>query len=772
MTQLLQRILIGTLMIGLGLIGVGAAFAPAAQASSGVCSSKTGGSNNWLIKADNASSSSWNCAYTTTTGNESIGGYDTVVVTRSSEDGYAQGYKCHTSSSSVSMTESYTYGGGKLPSSITWGATNGSVNSQNWTGAMLWNTTQASSNPLSGQYVTQCADDTIEYNQFEASTLSWSCGNCSVTSPQYVNTRNYTAKTTFNVSVTVPSGTVTSGQVGLYHMNGTSPDPTVDKAIGGGSLASGKITISASIPEPGEYYFAYGGNDWTSMDPTSGITGATPTMSDQLWFQPSDVTTCVDKYPSNTEITNTMLLATNSSGQAVYLCAYVDSVQKSFSGNGNSTTMKSTGTAGFSKLDVCTGSTNTKYVSVTSSYDPADSPTSQADVKFTGTNISTSSQTMYGSVLWVENGGTVATGQEAKACMTFNTNYFYPTSGDLIAPSSIVVNQPVAMSMNLTSNGGPTVNGVYMVLYQQLGAFPSPSTDTSLGKGLVSQGAGSVSFTPTSTTPITVYAVITSTSSTVTPPTVGTSSYLSAPVLITPAATKTAGKKNAGTRTSTRLSQKTARIVNGVSTPVVVREVHGKGVLSVKCPRATAIQTMHAGSTKRTFAAHHYHSFANFSGIKVKAHGKKSYLQVVCRSVHAPVSYEDHLARGSVAADVMAALSDDFIITGGFGADELSSQFSNSILSGGFGSDSITLTGDASQADGGPGDDQLSASGSGDLLVGGLGKDILRGSSKATRINALDGSGADVVFCGSARNRVVADAGDRIIGPCRVLRLK
>jgi hypothetical protein len=58
---------------------------------------------------------------------------------------------------------------------------------------------------------------------------------------------------------------------------------------------------------------------------------------------------------------------------------------------------------------------------------------------------------------------------------------------------------------------------------------------------------------------------------------------------------------------------------------------------------------------------------------------------------------------------------------------------------------------------------------SGAVLEGGTGKDEFRGSTGRTFINARDGRPGDRITCLSSMNKVLADAGDVISGPCTVL---
>ena len=75
------------------------------------------------------------------------------------------------------------------------------------------------------------------------------------------------------------------------------------------------------------------------------------------------------------------------------------------------------------------------------------------------------------------------------------------------------------------------------------------------------------------------------------------------------------------------------------------------------------------------------------------------------------------------------------------------------------------------QLSGGAGADRIEGGLGADALVGGAGRDQLFGGPGNDRIDARDGKPGDVVDCGTGRDTVTADAGDRMLASCeRVVR--
>jgi hypothetical protein len=150
--------------------------------------------------------------------------------------------------------------------------------------------------------------------------------------------------------------------------------------------------------------------------------------------------------------------------------------------------------------------------------------------------------------------------------------------------------------------------------------------------------------------------------------------------------------------------------------------------------------------------------------------GYRMNAQAICRVEKAAVSITGPMVLGTRVADVLVSRVANATAFGGSGNDRMALRGTRSVAWGGLGNDRIAVRGTDSVAVGGTGRDRLVALGSGrSLLIGGPGRDVMVGGSGATHINAMDGRPGDRVVCRSSKNRVMADAGDTIVGPCQMV---
>lgn len=204
-------------------------------------------------------------------------------------------------------------------------------------------------------------------------------------------------------------------------------------------------------------------------------------------------------------------------------------------------------------------------------------------------------------------------------------------------------------------------------------------------------------------------------------------------------------------------------------TPIVVNQ-RGRGDLSARCPANTVMQTFFAGSSGRPFDPGDV--MVNGSeGVSLRNRaGTMADLQVSCRPARAEMAIEGRVGQGSARADSMSAVEAGSVFTGGPGDDMMSVLAARSALDGGLGADWLIIKAVGGQAAGGPGGDRLEADGGGAILDGGAGLDDFRAGKGLVFINARDGRGGDTVTCTSPQNKVMADRGDILRGPCTVIR--
>lgn len=195
----------------------------------------------------------------------------------------------------------------------------------------------------------------------------------------------------------------------------------------------------------------------------------------------------------------------------------------------------------------------------------------------------------------------------------------------------------------------------------------------------------------------------------------------------------------------------------------------GKRSLSTKCANGSSLLHAEALSTGPRDAVRisMTKKGATFTAPKSDV-GHRVKTQLLCRQKKADVRSTSGYALGTIRADRFRMTDAGATAFGGLGADRIVSVASRSVTIGGFAGDTIRVKGTDSVSDGGPGGDVIVAAKKRirTLLVGGSGRDKLVGSRGRSVLDARDGSGVDRVICRSKKNRVLADAGDMIKGPC------
>ncbi len=149
-------------------------------------------------------------------------------------------------------------------------------------------------------------------------------------------------------------------------------------------------------------------------------------------------------------------------------------------------------------------------------------------------------------------------------------------------------------------------------------------------------------------------------------------------------------------------------------------------------------------------------------------------VQVMCVPVNAAAENIAKLGLGTLGADAMRMSNARGLLVSGPGHDLLRSEAARVTALGGAGRDEISVRGSWNVGNGGPGADTLRSVSRvgqhGALLIGGPGNDLLIGGAGPDRLNALDGSGGDQVRCQGTTNRVLADSGDTVSGPCATVK--
>jgi Ca2+-binding RTX toxin-like protein len=116
---------------------------------------------------------------------------------------------------------------------------------------------------------------------------------------------------------------------------------------------------------------------------------------------------------------------------------------------------------------------------------------------------------------------------------------------------------------------------------------------------------------------------------------------------------------------------------------------------------------------------------------------------------------------GFAGKDELFARAGRDCVSGGSGKDELRGAAGNDLAKGGGGRDKIK---------GAAGKDELRGGAANDQLNGGPGKDLLKGGGGRDTLKSVD-LRADTVRCGNGRDRVRADARDKVAGNCEKVRI-
>ncbi|MEI6620366.1 MAG: hypothetical protein WCP28_00465 [Actinomycetes bacterium] len=501
---------------------------------------------------------------------------------------------------------------------------------------------------------------------------------------------------------------------------------------------------------------------------------------------PASAGTCTSKTGGSSD----RLMWTGST----YTCAYVAASGNSSIGQGHTHTWTSNTAMGYVKRYNCHGQTG--GVTVTYIYTNAANTGLGSSITYTAFNGSSGNRHWNAAVLWNTSQASVADDQFVHNC---STNYSIAVNSSYISklamsgPSAITVGQQASYNVTVTApDGGGTPTGTVALFRQASNSERSPVTkncsnqvvsgnDVALGSATLSNGSATL-VTPTSLPagsyklyasytglPVTSQGLaahcLTPPQSGLTPATLNTSLSLTVGASSSSMAASsvaTDGQETAQPRGDIAAADPQLRVVNrSIVTPLP---------LSIRCPkRYSAVQTSMLSPTVDI----------DEPGFKILKNGTYSLreqgipdgthldVQLVCRPTSAPAMIIGRAGYGSFGNDTLTSRHAKSFLFGGFGNDSLTVLHSRTLATGGPGNDTITLGTSATAASGGPGNDRLRGAPSGrSLLVGGLGKDVLIGGRGRTLINALDGSGTDLVVCHSRKNLVMADAGDTLVGPC------
>lgn len=491
-----------------------------------------------------------------------------------------------------------------------------------------------------------------------------------------------------------------------------------------------------------------------------------------------------------------------------YTCAYVAGSGNKSIGMWDTQTWTSSTAFGYSKKYTCDGQSG--GVSVSYIYTDSAGTNLGSSLTYTAFNGSSGSRHWNAAVLWqTASAGSAASDQYIANC---GTNYSIGANLSLISnvsmsgPTQANVGSPTQFTVTVTApDGGGTPTGTVAILKQAVNGVTntptkncsgqstntSPNQDTGVAEGTLTNGSATLTVPPLASGAHNLYAVYMGSPTTssglpafcLAPPQSGLtpafqSGWNTLSVGSSVGSSQSQSVQSLGVNDFGAFSLPTAR--GDVEAPnprvrVVNRSAVSPAPLTASCPKGKTETQVSLSSPTHVVSELGLHRNAkgavtlNQNGIP---EGTELNLQLLCRPDKARALFIDgKIAYGSAGADSFSTVKRGSVLFAGFGNDRLTVSHRRTLAIGGPGKDRIVLRSANSAGTGGPGRDHITAEVAGSLIVGGAGRDVLVGSRGKTSINALDGRGGDTVICRSARNKVLADPGDKLTGPCRRVSL-
>ncbi len=501
-----------------------------------------------------------------------------------------------------------------------------------------------------------------------------------------------------------------------------------------------------------------------------------------------------------------------------FTCGYVANGGKRKIGSWKTQTWTSSTAMGYTKKDHRWK--HTGGVTITYIYAPTDFGSS---ITFSAWNGQSSSRHWGASVIWhVAKSGSVSSSQYKGKKYEYQANRFNISAMAVNGPSSVAAGTPAAYAVSVADPDGKSAPAGSVLLFRQVGDKPSPPTtacngnstlgqpgvDEPVGQAAVVNGTATVHASPKlpPATTHTLYAVYTGSQAKdlplycAGPPNVGLTGAQSKTwklTVVPPATTRAARPLTA--RLPGPLLSTTRALVSAAddgetpdfdasplpiewrkgTAPIAVADqrltVRRDGTSarrSLRCPTGYATLQVNAASATAELPEDAIDD--GRGGVRIRKGavpaGTKVDVQRVCRPRTARVTATGNALLGTVRADRLTTRKARTTVLGGAGRDTIRVTTAGSSAFGFTGNDTIVLTTSRGAADGGPGNDRIEARTGGAVLInGGPGRDTLIGARGTTLINAVDGRGGDRVVCRSPKNRVRADAGDTLVGPCTVV---
>lgn len=464
-----------------------------------------------------------------------------------------------------------------------------------------------------------------------------------------------------------------------------------------------------------------------------------------------------------------------------YTCAYQGSSGKKSLKPWQTKSWTSNTASGYYKITSC--SSSEKNVTVSPAYATTVFGSSYTQ---TATNWDVSKTRHWGGgVLWATDtvkGSQYSTGN----CNwgDFPVSLYWTTNLSLTLVSVSRTTGAVSFTATATPDGNAPAQG-QVGLFRQVGATQDPQikdssgnvvsgTDPVVAGGSLADGQITLTTPPLPSGEYQFYAAYPGTSVDLAPPQRGWTAAFSAtiPISIT---------QGTSTSVAATPAETVASGIGPAGVSVVNAQAEQPARLQARCPSGSLALNAEVGSP--TAALDSGDLAWSRRGAALDAPGLRRgtdvALQVVCREIGERPATVGSMAWGTEKSDKMRVGKGQTTLTG-LSGDRVELRGKRSAAFTSLGADRIEIRAARAVASAGPGRDTIisrtknpaTATGNaagGSMIIPGPGKDYVVAGNGPDRVNLRDGEPGDRVECRTKRTKVLADPGDIIVGPCRVI---
>ncbi len=493
--------------------------------------------------------------------------------------------------------------------------------------------------------------------------------------------------------------------------------------------------------------------------------------------------------------TNSLMLSTTTKDNGV-TCAYTAGSGRRSIKPGQTSNWSSSSPQGVSSEYKCYGDDG-KNITYANSYVGSDGTGYTYNVQ--PTNWNTKTKHWGGAILWSSadhQGTSVASSQFVKSCNgddgVINVARIYPVNMSLTGFNAGTVGVPSSytLAVNAAYGGGSPVQGQVALMLSQDDSNLTPADDVALAGGSLVSGMLTVQtafVTGSQANPVPVspgsyflFGAYKGTQSTT--PVIPSSGWfkmatntmpLTVSANVAPSAIRSLPAQRA-VESPAPVTTRARHFGGPMGSSIVEDGTQRGGRLSIVCPSGGVPTQINVNSSDEDVSIDSVKLDRVGDRIRVKIdapQGASTQIQAICRKASAPLDRDANLTYGSAGDDYVSIGQVKNAVYAGLGSDVVVLAGQGSVGDGGLGADDITVSAKDAVGVGGFGRDVLrSTTSKRSLLIGGPGRDTLIGGPGRTIINAQDGRPGDIVRCMSSSNEVYKDRGDRLSGPCTIVR--